>query len=387
VTLRPEGSLLIDLRLAGGRVCEVRLSSQRPAEASRVLEGQPLGRALQTVPLLWSICANAHSVAALSAVEAALGVVLPAAQGGARQVLALAEAIDNHAWQLCLEWPRLAGGEPDAKRLKVVRALTAGLRAAVFGKTPWRVPGGVVLRPDQGAVRAAAASLEALLWELSGGDLPGSLEQVRARAPEETSVIQTLLALALAAAPSRSLPVQARLLPALPPAWFTARAAELALAVRPTWEGGPAETGALAQQQHHPLVAEALVSLGPCTATRLLARVCEVNALPAALRTLAEALTEAEPVRVDPAASGLGAGVVETSRGLLAHVVTLERGAVVRWRTVAPTEWNFHPEGPLVQALLGLPAEGLAQQAALAVAALDPCVGYQVQIGGDDGAA
>ena len=74
--------------------------------------------------------------------------------------------------------------------------------------------------------------------------------------------------------------------------------------------------------------------------------------------------------------------MVETSRGLLAHVVTLERGVVKRWRTVAPTEWNFHPEGPLASALRGLPAEGLAEQAALAVTALDPCVGHEVRLVG-----
>jgi coenzyme F420-reducing hydrogenase alpha subunit len=382
VTPRPEGSLLIELRLAQGCVAEVRLSSQRPAEASRVLEGAPLERALNTVPLLWSICATAHSVAALSALEAGLGVVLPAAQQRAREVLALAEAIDNHAWQLCLEWPRLAGREPDAAPLRAVRALTAGLRAAVFGKAPWRVPGGVVLRPDADAARAAAAALEGLLWPLaSGGSLPGTLEALRAGAQKQKSVTQKLLALALAAPPRGAHP-QARLLPALSADWFTAHAAEAGLAARPTFEGGPAETGALARQQHHPLVAEALAALGPCTATRLVARVCEVNALPAALRALADELVESDPVLVEHAASGTGAGVVETSRGLLAHIVTLEKGAIARWRTVAPTEWNFHPDGPLALALRGLPAEGLAQQAALAVAALDPCVGYEVKIGG-----
>jgi hypothetical protein len=48
---------------------------------------------------------------------------------------------------------------------------------------------------------------------------------------------------------------------------------------------------------------------------------------------------------------------------------------------VAPTEWNFHPRGPLVSGLLGLSAdESLSDTVLMLVQALDPCVPVEVTV-------
>jgi Ni,Fe-hydrogenase I large subunit len=75
--------------------------------------------------------------------------------------------------------------------------------------------------------------------------------------------------------------------------------------------------------------------------------------------------------------------MVETARGRLAHRVELAGERVRRYQVMAPTEWNFHPEGPLVCGLIGLETEDretLRQHATMAVMALDPCVGYRVDV-------
>jgi len=72
---------------------------------------------------------------------------------------------------------------------------------------------------------------------------------------------------------------------------------------------------------------------------------------------------------------------VETSRGLLLHVVQLRGDQVAEYRIVAPTEWNFHPAGPLFQALSGLDrGDGLEARAQLVAQSLDPCVAYGIEI-------
>jgi hypothetical protein len=47
---------------------------------------------------------------------------------------------------------------------------------------------------------------------------------------------------------------------------------------------------------------------------------------------------------------------------------------------LAPTEWNFHPEGAAAQALAGLPSDApdLAPRVRLLMAALDPCVPFEL---------
>jgi Ni,Fe-hydrogenase I large subunit len=76
-----------------------------------------------------------------------------------------------------------------------------------------------------------------------------------------------------------------------------------------------------------------------------------------------------------------GMAGVETSRGLLLHVARLKDGKIAEYRIVAPTEWNFHPAGPLAQALSGLGAgAGLESAARLVSQSLDPCVAYGVEL-------
>ena len=64
----------------------------------------------------------------------------------------------------------------------------------------------------------------------------------------------------------------------------------------------------------------------------------------------------------------------EMARGLLLHWVRLDvAGAVQDYRVLAPTEWNFHPEGALAQAVAALPCDAVSRARTLA-AAYDPCV-------------
>jgi Ni,Fe-hydrogenase I large subunit len=56
---------------------------------------------------------------------------------------------------------------------------------------------------------------------------------------------------------------------------------------------------------------------------------------------------------------------------------------VRRYRIVAPTEWNFHPQGALTQALLGVAvanADVALRLATRMVQSLDPCVEFRVEL-------
>ena len=53
---------------------------------------------------------------------------------------------------------------------------------------------------------------------------------------------------------------------------------------------------------------------------------------------------------------------------------------IERYRLQAPTEWNFHPDGPLAHWLRQTqPTPDRQRQARLAATALDPCVQLNVQ--------
>ena len=142
----------------------------------------------------------------------------------------------------------------------------------------------------------------------------------------------------------------------------------------PTWRSSPAETGALARLQTDPLIAELMCASASRVTVRLVAR----------LREFALLLEGRAPEQVGTLAlrAGGGVGWVENARGLLIHFVKLDRDRAARYCIVAPTEWNFHPDGAFASALLGAPADDLAtvtRRATRLVHSLDPCVACSVE--------
>lgn len=70
-----------------------------------------------------------------------------------------------------------------------------------------------------------------------------------------------------------------------------------------------------------------------------------------------------------------GPGTVETARGRLVHLARVENDVIKEYKILAPTEWNFHPEGVVSKALVGLNAE----EARVVVEAIDPCVDFELR--------
>jgi Ni,Fe-hydrogenase I large subunit len=67
--------------------------------------------------------------------------------------------------------------------------------------------------------------------------------------------------------------------------------------------------------------------------------------------------------------------------------VLLEGDRIERYRILAPTEWNFGPEGPAARALAdiaGRPVDIARTQAQLLIHAIDPCVGYDLEVKSSD---
>jgi hypothetical protein len=154
-------------------------------------------------------------------------------------------------------------------------------------------------------------------------------------------------------------------------------------ATAPTWQGQPVETGALARMCGHPLVAACATRYGRTAVTRIVARIAELAAALEDLRGGVQAPAAVTRVQSIALGAGTGLGAVETARGLLLHRARVHDECVVDYQIVAPTEWNFHPQGPLVRTLTGSAASDesdVLRQARLAVHTLDPCVACKVEV-------
>lgn len=153
-------------------------------------------------------------------------------------------------------------------------------------------------------------------------------------------------------------------------------------AAAPDLGGKPAETGALARNRNHGLVASALAVFGSGLMTRLAARLVEAGRLiDGFLHRAPEIMPGKKTMRTMAAGDDWGAGIVHSARGVLIHALRLDQSRVADLRILAPTEWNFRPGGPVVRALESLGGyDGFVRTrnpvrlASLVAGVYDPCV-------------
>jgi hypothetical protein len=374
-----EGEILVRLRWDGRRVRQVRVQSTRPSLGARIAVGRQATEAAELLPTLFSICAHAQAAAAsaaLSAAGARLDDVAPREAAGCVPL----EAAQDTFWRLLIDTPRALGLEPQTGAVGAARSLVGAAMS--------------VLRTRDGTsrdvlARAAGAFAELAREHVYGRD-PGEW-LAHMDAPSFTDWCDstpTLPARALATLAHRARTLGRSDTPLMPGLYEAGFASSVIPALRddadfaraPVWGDRPVETGALSRMCEQPLVAALIERDGCSAATRIAARLVELAHLLEELRSAADA---SKWTRAWPLGAGVGLAAVQTARGLLLHHARLDGERVDDYRIVAPTDWNFHPEGALARGLLGTEADdeaALTAAAGLAVLALDPCVGFRVEV-------
>jgi hypothetical protein len=361
------GELVVRIETAGGRVSRAGARAERPRVARRIFAGRPA----DTVPLLagtlFAICGRSQAVASQAAIEAARGAGAAGDRRAARDARIAAETILEHAWRFLIDWPRLAGRDPAPEALARGRKALAPLLDASEDTFDLAARDEAVDWAQQavfGCPPAAFLAIDSL--ERLGPWLEGAATPV-------AGLAATLLAQAPALGAS-----DVELLPYGDDRWVSMALApaidgEDGFDDAPHWRGGARETGALARTAGHPLVADAIARWGRGVGARVVARLVD---LAAALEGFAG--------RHGAVALGGASAIawVETARGLLVHRVRLDGERIGGYRIVAPTEWNFHPDGAFARGALGLAAQdtaGLEGAVRLLVASLDPCVAVRYE--------
>jgi Ni,Fe-hydrogenase I large subunit len=378
-----EGELAVGLRWDGRRVTGVDIRSTRPFSATRILAHKAPAAAAATVPMLFAVCGGAQRAAAVSALAAAGASDVDADTTRDTYGVAL-ETVQEHFWRLLIDWPQAMGRAPNATPVAATRHRIAAAA---------RTPDGRGTLGDPPTMRELGAELSRLAAQAIYGMPPAAwldlatLPALDAWTARGATGCATLLGAMLAEMPTlgrsdvRLMPVATR--EALLGVIVPAQDREPNYARTPTWDGLPVETGTLARVHRHPLVAALIERNGHAASTRFAARLLD---LAWALAGISEgAPNDAACPWVQALAVGEADGLaaVQTARGLLVHRVRIESGRVADYRIVAPTEWNFHPDGALASGLAGLPASSrreLQQRARIAVQALDPCVACRVEV-------
>lgn len=327
----PGGRIRLLLTLADGRVTRAQVLNSRPPDAASLLVGQQAQALPEAVGRLFSLCGRAQTIAALGALESAMGIETPPEVAAGRDALRLAEIATQTAMRLALHWPMALGLPPAPGLVRLCVEIEKALERALGAQ--WSRPGGAQGAPGEEALRLLRDLDDEVARFLQGGGL-----QAR---------IGALGLSAFGALPDGMAP-----------------------------EGGP-----LARLWDDPQVAAVRARHGLALAARLAASEAEMAQSAGQIRdSLAEAGEAPARARAPVSGSTTGAASVICARGPLGHEIALGDGIVTHFRISAPTEENFRPGGPVTAGLVGAGADGIELAARLHVLAIDPCVEFSLEV-------
>ena len=132
-----EGELVVRIATASGRVSRAAARAERPRVAGRLFAGRAADEAPLLAGMLFAICGRSQAIGSQAAIEAARGVTAARDLRAARDARIAAETLQEHAWRLLLDWPRLAGRAAQVELLAQGRkALAPLLEADEDTRTP-----------------------------------------------------------------------------------------------------------------------------------------------------------------------------------------------------------------------------------------------------------
>ncbi len=372
------GTLSVRVDWHEGVIERMTLNSSRPRQVTQLLCGKPIDQALTLVPMIYSLCGVAQKVAALRAAESALGLEVSAEVDQARRVLVLAETARELGLRLSQHWfaDAVSGKSQAVKLIQWFTAVNAELQWALeLNPTHGRKTDTLNYAVDLKAILHPMVGTESELGCVLFGNAEANPLKAHVRDLQEQF---GAVKLNCAAAPLPG--VKSNELHSLLADTEHALAQDdgAQFAARPSWKGACHETSAWTRNRDVGLVVQGQSAGLSALALRFLALASELQVLPARMRSV-----EVCSGRLWQGTGAVGIGAIEAARGLLIHRIELEGEIVRDYKIVAPTEWNFHPQGTLVQMLEGVKVsrERLYNLVEKLILLVDPCVDWEIEIG------
>lgn len=368
--------LSIAIHPARQGAARVSIRSTRPVKAARVLENRSPEEALGMLPRLYSVCAMAQLDAGRQALAAAgSGIDLLGEEDRDRERVLL-ETAREHLWRILIDWPALLESEADPAQVMSLGKLNQWLRSR--GEAPGA---------DRAAGTPALQLSELLLTGVFGREpldwLSMDCEAVQDWSREVDTPAANLVAFLIDQRWEDTGAIEPRFLPNVTNAEFNDRLAEDEsdqFVTFPEWEDEACETTPLLRQQNVPMVRQLLDRWGGGGLTRVVALLAELAGIPEQLTVVSS--ESAQPHQTSlPENTGLSQ--VNAARGRLVHRAVVDQHRIRRYQVLAPTEWNCHPRGVLAKSLSALDSQNantVRKQAALLITAIDPCVGYSLEV-------
>lgn len=380
------GELNITLNTSDTHNTGCQISSSRPLLASRIFTGKTITETLTIVPLLFSICSKAQTVTAIRAIESAKKTPVTVKIESIREALITLENLREQTLRVTMDWPVFLDVTPSSDLLSHIaqgiseimkqfdlnqtltypapinkvnsvtkeqcfhwEAFSKILSNNIFGNSPaaW-----LVSDLDEWASQGQTQSASFIYW-LSKQTWKNAGESQITHLPniDDDALLNVLIS------------------------------EQYQFTSEPEWNKQCHELSWFSRKQldKEKQLSDDKAIKGNGIFSRMVARLVEIADL---MITLDEFFIRNKTL-APPKSTAKGLAHSHAARGQLSHYVNVEGDTINKLLILAPTEWNFHPKGITHDSLSNLHAENeteLRQQADLLIHAIDPCVGYQLQI-------
>ena len=382
-----EGQLQFEMREDGAGRYAVDLRSTRPVLAASIFVGKTADEVLSILPRLFRVCGIAQAGAAVTAIQKARGRSVDGRLAAARNAMILLETAREHLWRINVDWAAFAGLESEPRQVRALDCLIPGVQSTLFSsESAFQLDSAAGDACAAGAIDELRQVLELTVFGVEPDDWLSisSIDQLDQWSRSKETPAAQFLRRIVDAGWTAAGATDVNPLPAIDDAAIDSCLAAPdadSFVAAPTWEGQTCETTPLQRCAAHPLVAAARSDIGAGLLARAVAVLVELAGIPGAVEnTLAD---DGWPAATGKLPSHTGIGQVEAARGRLVHRVVVADDIVNDYRILAPTEWNFHPQGALLRGLSTLPAddpERVRQMGSALITAVDPCVGFELTV-------
>ncbi|SFV58821.1 Hydrogenase maturation factor HoxV/HupK [hydrothermal vent metagenome] len=153
---------------------------------------------------------------------------------------------------------------------------------------------------------------------------------------------------------------------------------------QPSYKDSCYETTPYARQSNHPLIQQLFDKYGSGVFTRASAQLLEIFELLKRIKTnYTQIHNEDIYYKINTSANATAMVNIDAARGKLIHRLSIQGEKIKTYRILSPTQWNFHPQGVLKQMIKLIyfkDKQDLNDKIKLLVNAIDPCVGYVIEI-------
>ena len=384
-----EGEIKINVAGKSGQVESVSITSSRPLHITQFFKGKSIDTVADLINTLYHLCNTAHRFSFLRLLDSSGVIKLSKNEISAYQLLLDMETIREHSFSIATKWGQGSDRSVDTNIVNLLTILKEISTTLFSGADPLSLVDKelqafnsidelIIKLENQLGLLLIDAHPESMHPFLDYDSFNHWLQNSNSQSAVFLNYLKEHQFDDLGN-------VEAFHLPDFDPQGISVLLQNADFIKQPMYQNTIFETTPYSRQSEHQLIKQLFSIYGNGLFTRAVAQLLEVFEL---LNNIKHNYTDIKFEKISYEIQRFGGESnalvqLEAARGRLFHQISVQDDKIDSYQILAPTEWNFHPQGVLnrmIETLTYKNEEDLIDKIKLLVNTVDPCVGYSIEI-------